>query len=351
MFSRRRFLATTTGAAAAVVSPAIAQETEGQVVVRTTGGAFEAALKKNFFDPFTKATGIKIVPVAASYGEMMARSTAMIGAGSVEWDIISPQFYELSKLQNLLTDLGDCSDMPNVAAQSPGACGRFGVLYLIGGQMIAHSPDAFPNGGPQTWADFWDVKKFPGRRGLPNTGSPWATLIAALIADGVAPDKLFPLDLDRAFRKLDEIKPHVAVWWRTGDQSQQMMRSGEVATTLMWSGTAYSAKLKGIPLKWSWKDAVADYGSWGILRNAPHPKAARAFINYYSAHPENHVGFSREMGYTTPNAEAQAMLSADEKADLGASPEIRKQIISPDADWLEKNRAAALERWNRWIAS
>ena len=110
MFSRRRFLATTTGAAAAVVSPAIAQETEGQVVVRTTGGAFEAALKKNFFDPFSKATGIKIVPVAASYGEMMARSTAMIGAGSVEWDIISPQFYELSKLQNLLTDLGDCSE-------------------------------------------------------------------------------------------------------------------------------------------------------------------------------------------------------------------------------------------------
>ena len=329
-----------------------AGKVEDTLVIRTTGGVFEAALKKNFFDPFTKATGVKVVPVAASYGDMMAKSAAMKAAGKVEWDIISPQYYELSKLSDLVVDLGDCAAMPNVASQGiPQACGRYGVLYLVGGQVMAYDPRAFPGKKPQTWADFWDVKTFPGARALPNTGSPWATLIAALIADGVVPAKLFPLDLDRAFAKLDKIKPHVAVWWKTGAQSQQVMRQGDAVMSLMWSGTAYATKKSGVPLEWSWTNAVADFGSWTILKGAPHPNAARAFIDFYMTNPEHHAAFSREMGYATSNKASGAMLTDAEKSELGAVPAITSQIISPDADWLEKNRAAALERWNRWISA
>ena len=339
-----------------LVGPLAAQGTSGKVedalVIRTTGGIFEAALKKNFFDPFSKATGVKVVPVAASYGEMMAKSAAMKAAGKVEWDIISPQYYELAKLSDLAEDLGNCSAMPHVASQGiPNTCGRYGVLYLVGGQVMAYDPRAFTGKKPQNWADFWDVKTFPGARALPNTGSPWATLIAALVADGVAPNKLFPLDLDRAFKKLDQIKPHVAVWWKTGAQSQQVMRQGDAVMSLMWSGTAYASKKAGVPLEWSWNNAVADYGSWAILKGAPHPNAARAFIDFYMTNPENHVAFSREMGYGTSNKVAGAMLTDAEKAEFGAVPAIQSQVISPDADWLEKNRAAALERWNKWISA
>ena len=72
---------------------------------------------------------------------------------------------------------------------------------------------------PSSWADFWDVKKFPGNRSLCLSDSP-RTLIFALLADGVPRDQLYPLDIDRAFKKLDQIKPHVKVWWREGTQSQ-----------------------------------------------------------------------------------------------------------------------------------
>src|SRR6059036_1347859 len=71
-----------------------AEGLEPVVLIRTTGGVFEAALKKNFFDPFTQATGVRVVPFASSYGDMMAKSAAMQAAGRVEWDIISPQFTE-----------------------------------------------------------------------------------------------------------------------------------------------------------------------------------------------------------------------------------------------------------------
>tara|TARA_R110002020_G_scaffold109430_16_gene253148 strand:+ start:15120 stop:16214 length:1095 start_codon:yes stop_codon:yes gene_type:complete len=327
-------------------------ELEDTLVVRSTGGSFGDALIRNFFEPFSKATGVKVVPIKMSYGDMMAKSAAMQAAGQVEWDIISPQTYELEKLSGLLEDIGDCSEMPNVAEYGiANACGGHGVQYLVGGQVLSYNSDVFAEKKPQNWADLWDQENFPGPRALPNTGSPWATLIAALIADGVEPDKVFPLDLDRAFAKLDQIKPHISVWWKTGSQAQDVMRSGDAVMTLMWSGTAYATKASGVPLGWSWNNAVADFGAWAILKGAPHPKAARAFINFYMTNPENHVNFARETGYATSNKAAQALLTEEEKTTFGAVPEVIDQIIVPDADWLEQHRASTLERWNNWIAS
>jgi mannopine transport system substrate-binding protein len=325
---------------------------ESTLVVRTTGGAFEQALKRDFFDPFTKATGVRVVPFVASYGDMMAKAAAMEAANRVEWDLISPQYYELSKLSNMLTDLGDCSAMPNIAKEGvANACGRYGLLYVVGGQFLAYNPDVFKAEKPASWADFWNVERFPGPRALPNTGSPWATLIASLVADGVEPRKLFPLDLDRAFAKLDKIKPHVAVWWRTGSQSQQVMRSGNAVMSLMWSGTAYEGKHQGIPLDWTWKDAIADFGAWAMLKNAPHPNAARAFLDFYVTNPEAHAAFAREMGYSTSSRQGQALLPPELKQELGADPATFNQIIVPDADWLEQHRASTLDRWNQWISA
>ncbi len=364
MTDRRTFLLGTAGLGVAMLgtglggrlltsaAQAASGDLEDTLVIRSTGGTFGDALIRNFFEPFTKATGVRVVPVNMSYGDMMSKSAAMKAAGNVEWDIISPQFYELSKMTHLLEDLGDCSDMPNVGQHGiANACGGYGVQYLAGGQVLAFNSDVFTDVKPEHWSDFWDVEKFPGPRTLPNTGSPWATLIAALSADGVAPADLFPMDLDRAFAKLDQIKPHVAVWWKTGSQAQDVMRSGDAVMTLMWSGTAYATKKSGVPLDWTWNDAVADFGSWAILPNAPHPKAARAFIDFYMTSPENHVNFARETGYATSNQAAQALLSDEEKRVFGAVPEVIGQIIVPDGDWLEKNRAAALERWNQWISS
>ena len=340
-------------ALAALRQPAYAQGAlEDQVIIRTTGGAFEQALRDNFFDPFTKATGVRIVGVAAPASEMLARTAAMQQAGNVEWDIISPQYDDLKNLSGLLTDLGDCGEMPNVAAQGVAeTCGQYGVLYLTGAQVLTYNTEAFPDGPPQSWTDFWNVEQFPGRRALPNTGVPWANIVAALVADGVEPDNLFPLDLDRAFAKLDEIKPHIDIWWKTGDQSQQIFRSGEIQTGLMWSGRAFATAAEGVPLGWTFKDSVADFGAWAIVKDAPHPDAARAFIDFYMDNPEAHAAFSRQMGYATSSEAAHDLLDEGEKAKLVATPEAFDQIIHLDTKWLEENRSSATERWNTWIAS
>ncbi len=355
MQNRREILQAAAGLGLLAAAPTVAraqQRLEPVVSIRTSGGAFGDALKRNFFDPFTKATGVRVVPISTSYGEMMAKTAAMEAADTVEWDIIAPQFTELAQISGYLTDLGDCSAMPNIAQDAiSGSCGRWGALYVIGGQMLCWNPELYKDKRPQRWADFWDVERFPGRRGVANTGSPWATLMLSLLADGVEPATLFPLDLDRAFRKLDQIKPHVAVWWRTGDQSKTMWRNSDIAMSMMWSGTAYEAKHAGIPLDWTFNQAIADFGAWCILKGAPHPNAARAFIDFYMANPESHARFAREIGYATPNKAGMALLSPEEKKELVATPEDMVSIITVNADWLAANRAAALDRWTAWVSS
>lgn len=128
------------------------------------------------------------MPVAASYGEMITKTVAMHKANSVEWDIISPQIFELENLSEYLLDLGDCSALPRVANEAvPGSCVRYRVHYLTGGDVLAYNVDAVRDRKPQSWADFWDVKRFPGRRALPSYGNPWNNSLAlALLADGVA---------------------------------------------------------------------------------------------------------------------------------------------------------------------
>ena len=326
-----------------------AEALEDSLVIRTTGGAFEAALRRHFFDPFTKATGTRVQPVATSYGDMVAKTVAMSTARRVEWDVISPQFYELERLAPYLADLGACAALPGVAAQGiPGICGRYGVQYLTGGVVLAWSPAAFAGrAAPATWADFWDIKAFPGRRALPSYGNPWNnTLLFALMADGVAPDRLFPLDLDRAFRKLDEIKPHIDAWWKTGAQSTEMMRSGDVQLSPLWSGTAYAAKRAGVALDWTFDQAAADLGSWAVLKDAPHPRAAMAFLDFYMDHPTAHAAFAREMGYATTSKAGLALLDAAEQRELGSAA----RIARIDGAWVEANRAATLARWNTWLS-
>ena len=106
-------------------------------------------------------------------------------------------------------------DLPPSAVVADG----FGIAQNILGTALCYRSGKYRDGGPSTWADFWDVKKFPGSRSLCLSYSP-RTLIFALLADGVPRDQLYPLDIDRAFKKLDQIKPHVKVWWREGTQSQ-----------------------------------------------------------------------------------------------------------------------------------
>jgi mannopine transport system substrate-binding protein len=328
---------------------------EMEVVVAGGTGAYGDLVKKMFYDPFTAASGIRVVSAGGSYGEKLAKLKAMAQVGRIEWDILTLSIDSLTSANaTYFLDLGaDCSETPNVASAGvDGACLRYGAMFDIGGGVLAYSTEAFPAGKPQpaSWADFWNVKAFPGPRALPNIGNPWWVMIAALLADGVPTETLFPLDVDRALRKLDEIKPYITVWWRSGDQSQQMFRSKEVAMAMMFIGRAMRLKAEGLPIGVSWDGAPLDASFWGVLKDAPHPKAALALLNFVYTRPEAHAAFMKESFGTTALRAALPLLDPATAKLQATDPENWPNIVKTDRDWLGANQEIVLRRWAEWIA-
>ena len=330
---------------------------ETEVIFAGGTGAYGERVRKYILDPFTAETGIKVIEDGGSTGEKLAKLKAMGQVGQFDWDVVTLLADSLvPDNTQYLMDLGggSCDATPNVAANGvAGACLQYGVLFDLGGGVMAYNSVAFPDAGrePGSWADFWDAETFPGPRALPNIGSPWWPMIAALIADGVSPDELFPLDVDRAFEKLDEIKPHVAVWWTSGDQSQQIFRSGEVVMAQMYAGRAIGLGNEGLPIGVSWNGAPLDAAAWCVVKEAAHPNAAKALINYMYTRPEAHAQFAAESGGVTAMRDAYPLLPAEVQRTAATAPQNWEGIVQIDKNWLGQNHAELLERWTAWVAS
>jgi mannopine transport system substrate-binding protein len=368
--NRREFIAT--GAAfpligSICIDPAAAQTAidalveraikagEKEVVVAGGTGAYGEMVKKTFYDPFTAATGIRVVATGGSYGEKLAKLKAMSRVKRVEWDVLTLSVDSLTSQNSaFFRDLGTaCEATPNVAAEGvEGACLRQGAIFDVGGGVLAYSSEAFPPSGPQPvrWADFWNVKDFPGPRALPNIGTPWWNLVAALLADGVSADTLFPLDIERAFRKLDEIKPHVTVWWRSGDQSQQIFRSKEVVMAMMFAGRSAHLQKEGLPIEVSWQGAPLDASFWGVLKEAPHANAGLALINFIYSRPAAHADFIKDGLGATGLKTALPLLEPAIAKRLATDPANWPHLVRIDRDWLGENQDAVLRRWLEWLA-
>lgn len=201
-----------------------------EVIIASTGGAYDRALKEAWFDPFTEQTGIRVKIVSATNAEMRAKASAMVKAGNVSWDLyLDGEIQSESDAHRQVTeDLSEfCETFANRADLTANACSRGGALLQSTATLLVYRKDVSGVPEPQTWADMWDISKFPGGRAFPNFDDPWRVLAAALLADGVKRDDLFPLDVERAFKKLNEIRPSISLWWKSGDQSVQGFRNNE----------------------------------------------------------------------------------------------------------------------------
>lgn len=257
--TRRTLLQLAGGAAAgALAAPYLAgiARAATQITVADPGGPFGPAFRKAFYDPFEKATGNKVVNVARE-AEPTAQFKAMVETKSYTWDVctLTLSARDILKAQKLLDPIGFAhADVPKLMPQaiSPEFMGT--DVYST---IFAYRTDRVKN-APASWADFFNVEKFPGRRALRK--NPIDTIEQALLADGVPLDKLYPLDIDRAFKVLDKIKPHVAVWWTGGAQSTQLLQSGEVDMLPGWNARLQAAIDGGTPARIVWNGALLDRG-------------------------------------------------------------------------------------------
>jgi putative spermidine/putrescine transport system substrate-binding protein len=322
-----------------------AEAAESFLYVNTYGGSYTEAEDAVFYKPFTAKTGIQVKPVTPI---SFAKLKAQVRSGTYEWDITNMGPSEL--LQAMQDGLTEPIDFTIIDRNSlaPDAIVGNGVKSISSGLALVYRKDKFPSGGPQSWTDFWDVKKFPGNRALHNRS--YTALSYALLADGVPIDKLYPMDVDRAFKKLDEIKPYIKVWWSQGGQADQLIRDGETDMQAMYTARAFALVDQGVPLQVVWNGAERVQSFWFVPKGDPRAALAWRFVDF-TTQPKPQAEICTRMAYGPSNPKAFDLISPEQVSRMPTGPAQLKVTFENDAKWLAPRLDQLNERWAQWLAS
>lgn len=333
-----------------VLGSGIAQAQESLTVV-SYGGAYQDSQREAFFKPFNKDSGVVINEVKWS-GEV-AKIRAMVETGKVEWDVIDVEKAEFSFLceEGLLEEI-DYDALGGKDRFFEAAVSPCGVGAIFWGTIWAYDKDVVKN-PPKNWAEFWDVEKFPGPRALRR--NPKSTLEFALMADGVPRGKVYDLlrtkeGIDRAFRKLDEIKPHVKVWWTAGAQPPQLLTDGEVTYTTAYNGRIYNAivkEKKNFEMMWDQHLAELDY--WAIPKGSPKKDLAMKFLAF-ATQPERQGHQTNYINYSPTRKDATRYIKPSVLPYLPTAPENFKNALVVDTEFWIENLELLTEEFEAWLA-
>jgi putative spermidine/putrescine transport system substrate-binding protein len=317
------------------------------------GGSFQEAMVAAFFGPFEKNTGVKtnyLTPynfaklVAAHRARAQEVDALTLSSLDMlrghELGMFSP--LDWSKIDKSKLSEHQYTTIPNTIAS------------MTLSDVIVYNTKKWPGAEhPRSWADFWDVKKFPGPRALERQAN--KTLPIALMADGLSPKdpKFYPLDADRAFKKLNEIKPYIKTWFTTGAQQQQMIENGEVDVLLMWNGRAADSILKNkAPYAIEWNQALyTGIGQgWAILTGAKNPDDAHKLLDLVGR-AEPQAAFARLMFYGPANLKAYEFLDPVTGKLMPSHPDNVKVAHQYDYRWLNANLDEITRKFEAWLTA
>ena len=351
--NRRRVLTSLGAGVAALAFPTILTPRKTRaaqrIVIRDPGGPFTKAFDDAFYKPFTKETGIEAVGVPGQ-AEPTAQIKAMVETKSYTWDMadITPAATNLLVAGGYLEKL-EMDKEPEVQ-EIPA---QYKSPYMIGAEVyatvLAYRTDVYPAKGPVPdggWKDLWDVKRIPGRRGVRK--SPQDTYEIALLADGVPKDKVYPCDATRALKKLDALKPNVSIWWTSGAQTSQMLKTGELDMCVTWNGRAQAATDEGGPVAISWNQALWSYEGWAILKGGPNVDACRKFIKF-ALNAQRQAAWTKDMTYGPTNPNAYKYIDPKRAELLPTNPKHMQSMLKIDDDYWGKAKDDEITRFNEWI--
>ncbi|PWB96009.1 extracellular solute-binding protein [Salinibacterium hongtaonis] len=239
----------------------------GEVVWADYGGPTNESRQIAYFDGFEEETGIKVISASLS-DAIMAK---MLEGGEGDYDLIQVSSDSLIKYKDNIVALPDSATKSDTLPE--------GIRdYAIGGFLIGIAQgwitDTYPDGGPQDWADFFDTKKFPGKRAWPGSpGSYDASFELALLADGVAQEDLYPLDLDRATAKLDSIRGDL-VFYESYPEVQTLLSTGSASIAVSVTGQFTALINQGLDVTVQWNEAFLSPNFFVVPAKAKNPENA-----------------------------------------------------------------------------
>ncbi|MGE0719403.1 MAG: ABC transporter substrate-binding protein [Alphaproteobacteria bacterium] len=336
-------------AVAAVLAHAAGASAQDLTVV-SFGGSYQAGQSKALFQPAAAALGIKVKEETYTG---IADLRLKVKAGAVTWDVVTSGSGSaaragaegiLEKLDYKVIDVS--SFLPGMAQE-----------YCVGGDVfstvLAWNTKTYGDKGPQSWADFWDVKKFPGKRSYRNAVA--GALEPALMADGVPPAEVYkvlsqPGGIERAVKKIKELKPHIAVWWSSGAQHAQLMKDGEVDMITGWNGRFDVIAKDGAKVAYTFNQGLLDNDCYAIAKGAPHKDLAMRFLAEISK-PAYQAEFTKYITYGPTNTKAYELgtIEPGYAKRLPSHPENAAKQLTVDLQWYIQYEAKAAAAYQNML--
>ena len=314
------------------------------------GGAYQKGQSVGIFQPAAKAMGITVKE--DTYGGI-SDVKLMVKSGADKFDIFSSGAGGcasggaegiLEKLDYSVIDVSN--HLPDMYSEYCAGADIFSVV-------AAWNTDTYGDNGPRTWADFYDVEKFPGTRAM--RGKVDAQLETALLADGVPMSEIYNVldseeGIEHALDKIRSIKPHIAVWWSSGAQHAQLMKDGEVDMTTGWNGRFDVAKRDGANVAYDWQSGIMDWEGYGIPKGAPQKDLAMKYIGEMMK-PEYMAEFAKHITYGPTNKKVYELGLLDDATAraLPSHPDNAKHQLTLKTAWYAKWRTIAAEMYTEMM--
>ncbi|MBJ3774887.1 ABC transporter substrate-binding protein [Acuticoccus sp. 2012] len=350
----------------------MAQDT---LTIVSWGGAYSMSQLKAYDEPYTEKTGVEILHEDKS-NQALAGIRSQVEAGNVSWDLVDMLQADAQRAcdEGLLVEIPHDEWLAPAPDGTPptedfidGTLGDCFVPQILYATMFAYNTDAFPDGGPQTIADVWDLEKFPGTRALEKI--PQKNLEWALIADGVPSDEVYDVlatkeGQDRAFAKLDSIKDHL-IWWDAGAQPPQLLADGEVTIATAYNGRIFNAAVnEGQPFEIMWDGQMFEVDGWVVPVDTGDEDAIKEYLNfatdtqrladqakYISYAPARKSSVDLVGNFWKEEGGKMVETDIDMKPHMPTTPENFKNAIQFDTEFWADYGDALEERFNAWLSS
>jgi putative spermidine/putrescine transport system substrate-binding protein len=313
------------------------------------GGPTQAGMDTAWFKPFTAATG---KPIVQDEDPSLAKVRAMVQSGNVTWDLLDQEQPDaIAGCEEGIFETIDYSKF-DTSRLDKSVLGQCGIGMYTAGNVLAYDADKLKD-PPKTWADFWNVTKWPGKRGFWFT--PKGALEFALLADGVMLADIYKVlrtkeGVDRAFKKLDELKPNI-LWWKTGGELINRLASGEYTMTMAWNGRISAANQNDKRhFKIAWTAGFTEVtDQWVIVKGTPNLDEAYALVKF-ALEPDPQAEFMRHVAYSAANTDAYPKLDATRLAELPLSPDNAPYGVAEDVAFWSQNLDSLTQRFNAWAS-
>jgi len=320
-------------AALGMAGEALAQG-ERQLVMVNWGGLANQGFGQFYGAPFiAENAGVKVLQ--DSSGPATGRIRSMVESGRVTWDLCDSSASSAFLLggMNLLEKM-DYSVIDRTKVIGPGFALEYGAAPYSFSSVLAYDSSKFPN-PPTSWADFWDLRRFPGQRLLRRDAL--ATLDAATMSLGKAPAEVYPIDTRAALRRVGELRRN-AVYWNSGSESEQFMRTGEAVMGQIWHtrATVLARETQG-RIKFIWNQGLLQAGIFVMPRGNPGGELAQRLLGSMLANEEGQVGLLGLLGNGPTNPAAAARVSPELRPNNPTDPENERQQLTLNGAWWGAN--------------